>query len=424
MWTSNIFAAVALASLALPAFAQPGALDPSFGQTGTATMPLGGYATISVKIRQQPDDAILIAAATARTATDPASVPPGTIQLVRLLANGTPDTTFGSQGIASLSVRDMFIAPVDMQLQPDGKIVVADYIVEVGQYRPPHHGAVTRFNADGSLDTSFGKAGTVLLTALGGGPQDAPSVLLLQTDGKILVADSSSEFGQTVLRLNTDGAPDKGFGVGGIAQISLNGGATEALALQSDGKIVAISTVAACLLPNGTLDPRDAPGTVIASTAAQALTGGPALAVQQNDLYIEAGAAGSLLQDIQLQRFTIGNRRDKSFHDPAFHFATNAKKQNVSQDYAMAMQQDGSIVVTGRYLVSPDQKFGLARVLANGKLDSTFGAHGVLTTSFSGNNARASAVALQADGNIIVAGTAASANEATSALAVARYLGN
>jgi uncharacterized delta-60 repeat protein len=90
----------------------------------------------------------------------------------------------------------------------------------------------------------------------------------------------------------------------------------------------------------------------------------------------------------------------------------------------MAMQPDGSIVVTGRYLVAPAQKFGLARVRPNGKLDSTFGNHGVLTTSFPGNNARASAVALQADGNIIVAGTAAASNESTSSLAVARYLGN
>jgi uncharacterized delta-60 repeat protein len=217
--------------------------------------------------------------------------------------------------------------------------------------------------------------------------------------------------------------PDKGFGIGGIAQIALYGGATVALALQSDNKIIAISTTAARLLPDGELDTTDAPGTVIASTTTQALTGGPALAVQPNDRYIEASAAGSQLQNIELQRFTIANAGDKSFHDLVFHFATNAKKQNVSQDYAMAMQQDGSIVVTGRYLVAPAQKFGLARVLPNGKLDSIFGSHGVLTTSFPGNNARASAVALQADGNIIVAGTAAASNESTSSLAVARYLG-
>ena len=76
--------------------------------------------------------------------------------------------------------------------------------------------------------------------------------------------------------------------------------------------------------------------------------------------------------------------------------------------------------VTGRwtrFLKAPNEDFAMARVLPTGALDTSFGTNGVVVTPFPGHNAMATAVGLQADGNIVVAGTS------DGQLAVARYLG-
>jgi len=143
--------------------------------------------------------------------------------------------------------------------------------------------------------------------------------------------------------------------------------------------------------------------------------------VQSNDSYLVDETEGSIDQHFKLQRFNLANQLDPSFNGVEIGFdGTNTR--NASQDYAHLVQPDGSIVVAGRLLVSPDQAFGLARMLSNGTLDPTFGSEGSLTTLFPGDSSRATAITLQADGNIVAAGTADGA--ATTYLAVARYLGN
>jgi hypothetical protein len=96
------------------------------------------------------------------------------------------------------------------------------------------------------------------------------------------------------------------------------------------------------------------------------------------------------------------------------------KTTNTSQDYANIVQPNGSIVVAGRYLAGSDECFGLGRLLRNGALDTSFGSNGTVTTVFPGNNALATALALQSDGNIVAAGITGS----SGSVAVARYLGH
>jgi uncharacterized delta-60 repeat protein len=404
-----LLSALSVAALASPAMAQPGQLDPSFGNNGIAVLPISTVLTL--KSLQQPNGDILVDAAVSANATD----------IVRLLPNGAVDTTFGNQGIVSLSIpNNVFSGQGDMQLQPDGSIVVLGVVNVPVRRGPIKHGVVARFLANGAPDTSFGANGIVQLTQLGGSQSDTPRALLLQPNGQILIADFSSN--PSVTRLNSNGSVDTSFGDDGIASVpGGTDGAPQALALQSDGKILVIeykSNMAfeTRLLPNGTIDSSTTPGTVIASSAAQAqISASLPLAVQSNDDYITVQTTGPQLQQFDLQRFALTNAQDNSFKNPVIAFGSGVT--NLSQDYANIVQPNGSILAVGRFFKSPNEDFGMARVLSTGALDTGFGTKGVVVTPFPGNNALATAVALQGDGNIVVAGTS------DGELAVARYLG-
>ena len=405
-----LLSALALVALASPALAQPGQLDPSFGNNGIAVLPISTVLTL--KSLQQPNGDILVDAAVSANATD----------IIRLLPNGAIDTTFGNQGIVTLSVpNNVFSGQGDMQLQPDGSIFVLGVVNVPVRRGPIKHGVVARFLANGAPDTSFGTNGMVQLTQLGGSQGDTPSVLLLQPNGQILVADVFSS-DPSVTRLNSNGSMDTSFGDDGIASVpGGTDGAPQALALQSDGKILAIeykSNMAfeTRLLPNGTIDSNTQSGTVVASSAAQAqISASLPLAVQSNDGYITEQTTGPQLQQFDLQRFTLTNSQDHTFKSPVIAFGSGVT--NLSQDYANIVQPNGSILAVGRFFKSPNENFGMARLLSTGALDTGFGSNGVVVTPFPGNNALATAVALQADGNIVVAGTS------DGELAVARYLG-
>jgi uncharacterized delta-60 repeat protein len=170
---------------------------------------------------------------------------------VRYNANGTLDTTFGTNGkvttsIGSGSVYDyayaLGIQPVGMS---DVKIVVAGYSSNGSKY----NFALVMYNTDGSLDTGFGAALTGIVTTSIGSSYDAAHALGIQSDGtsdfKIVVAGSSangSKYNFALVRYNKDGSLDTTFGNNGIVTtpIGSNFDAAYALGIQpADGSIVA-----------------------------------------------------------------------------------------------------------------------------------------------------------------------------------------
>ena len=132
---------------------------------------------------------------------------------------------------------DFAAATAGTALQADGKIVILGT-----------DSSIARYNSDGTLDASFGSGGVVAAGALADGVD-----LLIQPDGKILVAGTSTAFDSdfSVVRFNSDGSIDTTFGGGdGKGTIHVDGTAgptaqnfPRAIALQSDGKIVVIGSV-------------------------------------------------------------------------------------------------------------------------------------------------------------------------------------
>ena len=189
---------------------------------------------------------------------------PSLFGLARLNSDGSFDTTFGSNGI----VNTAFPYPVsylgDILIQGDNKIVAAGstHTINGNGLCSPCNIALSRYNVDGSLDTSFGTSGRVVTP---GGPYNSlhGSDVTLQADNKIVVA-GHADGGGLVIRYMPDGLPDASFGSAG--QVSIPNLCPFSIAVQSNGKIVVAggttdydpsnsSHELGRLLSNGALDP-------------------------------------------------------------------------------------------------------------------------------------------------------------------------
>lgn len=174
--------------------------------------------------------------------------------LARLLADGSRDNTFGTQGLLTsvLSALGNDVAT---------SIAIASGQILIGGTLDGNF-LLARYNWDGTLDTAFASAGKALLD-IDGSTSSRAQTIRLQSDGKILVAGyagaAKNDF--AVARFLSTGALDTTFGVSGKVTLSLSGGPDQVttMAIQSDKKILlagrAGSDVAlARLLPTGALD--------------------------------------------------------------------------------------------------------------------------------------------------------------------------
>ncbi|WP_329342860.1 calcium-binding protein [Streptomyces sp. NBC_00663] len=167
----------------------------------------------------QPDGKIVVGGEVGTTRFD--------FVLLRYTASGALDTSFSGDGIERTDFGD-YESVEGLAVQPDGKIVAAGG--SGGRF------ALARYNPGGTLDTGFDGDGKVL-TAGG----SAADVKLQPGDGRIVIAGSNGSGGDfAVLRYNTDGSQDGGFGTAGVTTADFGGSdAAYGVALQPDGRIVA-----------------------------------------------------------------------------------------------------------------------------------------------------------------------------------------
>jgi len=152
--------------------------------------------------------------------------------LLRLNANGSVDTSFGSGGVVTNPFSTESHA-TSVAVQTDGRIVAAG--LSYGANGQDH--ALARYNTDGSLDTTFDGDGLQVVSV--SSDHDWAQDLAIQTDGKIVtsgIAQTETGYNTAILRFNSDGSLDSGFGTGGVVTTANGGG--HAMAIQSDGKIV------------------------------------------------------------------------------------------------------------------------------------------------------------------------------------------
>ena len=222
---------------ALARYNPDGTPDGTFGTGGQVTTDFLGNEDDAFSVLIQPDGKIVAVG----SANDPVKF--YDFAAVRYLSNGTIDTSFGVAGKVSTDFRGGgFDRAHSAALQPDGSIVAAGFAITVSG--GSENFAVARYNSSGVLDTTFSGDGRAQID-FGSCCQSAYEVLL-QSDGKIVTVgfpnSESSDSDFVVARLDSAGALDNTFGIGGKVRTSfgnLNGGALGA-ALQADGKIVAV----------------------------------------------------------------------------------------------------------------------------------------------------------------------------------------
>ena len=399
---SRLLACLVLVTASTIAMAQAGQLDSSFATNGIfATNFNNSSPVFGSSVALQSDGKILVGGEAGN---------PGVV--VRLNSNGTVDTSFASSGIFSIRFRDVQNITVGVAVQASQKIVV----VGTGL---PGGGQLIRLNTNGSEDTSFGNGGSVPL-------QVTPSLLALQSDGKIIVAGGGGGAPvATMTRYTVDGQVDTTFGNGGTAALI---GGVVGLAFQSDGKILAGSGTGFSALVPGTVARYNTDGSLDTTFGINgqiaALAGASAVAVQSNNGQIVA--AGSITSSVSLSGNVAGFGLTQVFPNgfPTFLFGTHGGAITTFPNFgsaaatSMAIQPNTFIVAAGSAIAGPQNSvFALARYVPTGQLDTTFGSGGRVTTSFGNTTSSISAIVLQSDGKIVVVGTAG------GKLVAARYLG-
>jgi uncharacterized delta-60 repeat protein len=402
-----------------------GDLDPSFGGDGRVTTNLTSGFDAGRAVAIQNDGKIVVAGS--------AGGSNGTFAVARYDTDGSLDASFGDHGRLTTDLTRGADLARGVAVQNDGKIVVA------GQTGGTHGKfALVRYDADGTLDTTFGGDGTVT-TAFPSKTQlpDGAVAVAIQPDGKIVAAGFANGNCSCVrfalARYDADGALDTTFGNDGKTTTHFKGGAdAQAMALAPEGSILVVGGnvpdvdefEVARYTPDGVVDPSfggDGKVTTDMGLGEESATGvaiqndGSIVVVGYTDLPHEGGETFGPSK-FALARYAADGTLDASFGTAGrvlTAFSTDAMPR------AIAVQNDGGILVAGE-VGGRGGRFALARYASDGSLDATFGGDGEVVTNFTRDEDAAYALALPNDQRIVAAGTAGGHG---GRFALARYLG-
>ncbi len=403
--------------LASGALAQPGVLDPAFSGNGWVATDLGSGLDFAYDVAASETDGTIVAAG-----QGPGSG--GRFAIVRYQSNGSLDSTFGGDGTVLTDFTSGYDAAFAVALQADGKIVAAGGASGAGGRI-----ALARYEADGTLDDTFGGDGKVL-TNLTSGDDYAYAMAIQSADQKIVVGGGAGGAAGrfAVARYGTDGALDGSFSDDGWTMTDFTNAYdyVDAITIQADGRIVAAGSTnyygstpkfaLARYTTNGTLD-----GTFSGDgKLTTAFPGGYAwafgVAIQDDDKIVAVGQAGS---NTALTRYHPNGTLDSTFSGDGRVTANIA----TGADYAdeVMIQADGKLVTVGTSSWgSQDTRFALARFNTGGSLDSTFSGDGkVLTNLSTGTDWGIGALLQPSDGKVVVAGRTSGGG---GRFVVARYL--
>jgi uncharacterized delta-60 repeat protein len=427
---------------ASPAAAAPGDLDRTFGHDGTVVTNLTPWnENVSDVAIRANGRIVVVGRASSRSGY-------GSFAVSRYRADGRLDIGFGGDGVVVTDVAKREDSASAVAIQPNGKIVV------VGTRTAAGHDTITvvRYRRKGALDRTFGEDGIATLDAGAASDDETGEDVAIGPDGKIVVVGTvfgTSSF--AVARLDRHGALDDTFHDDGIATADVGGelAVTSSLALQPDGEIVVAGAswsetgfdgiAVARFAADGQVDGSFGTGGIATAEFTAGSDGGGdwagGVAIQRNGRIVVAGDAGGSAEytsSFGVARFLTDGSLDPSFRGDGTARTNFTRWDDSASD--VAIQANGKIVVVGvaGYMWGSVPTFTLARYRSDGTLDPSFGDGGKLRTRVGGVQpgqqmdivgSWASAVALQADGRIVVAGDADRVNgdRIDGRFALARY---
>jgi uncharacterized delta-60 repeat protein len=413
----GFLAVLVITSWSTLALAQAGHLDPTFGNGGVVTTDFGNQTQASN-----------LATATGATIQPDGKIlvcggVPGSqgfviAAVVRYEANGSLDKSFGTSGIVTIPSLEG-VPFTSITLQPDGKILAV-----AGGFTA----SVVRYTSKGVLDSTFGTDGIVTLEFTGG---LSASGVMVQPDGNILVANGP------LFRFLPDGEFDTSFGTGGTAKTAAYPAA--GLALLPSGKILVASSV---LGTSGFISQYESDGSLDATfgIGGQLASPGTAigLALPGTGDFLAAGSltnnsvrsrSGIAASSFVVSRYLGAGVTDASFGTNGGTVTTIPQFPTVATS-GLALEPNGEIVTLGTANQPGLPVFALARYTPTGQLDTTFGTNGIVVTSFGGSlqipSVSANGLTIQPDGKIIAVGSYSifvPYHGLDTAIKVVRYLG-
>lgn len=401
-----------------------GGIDPTFGNDGVVTSDFGGGLEQIEDIAVLPDGKILAAG---HTWQEDAAGP--RFSVARYDKNGKLDKKFGKGGIVRVAlVEEQFdySEARGLAVQPDGKFILVGTAHNPQMYHSTF--GMVRFNANGTLDKTFGKGG-IVLTPLdditGFGHDQEAFAVAVAADGKIVVVGETAGYPAdfAVVRYDSKGRLDKKFGKNGLVTTDFGGDdSASALAIQPDGKIVVAGNgvmgdndyAIARYNPDGKLDRsfgeggkatvdflggKDWPYGVHVREDGKVIVGGFAQFgapecgwYPEDDLVVTCELYGTAL--VQLNE---DGTPDMDFGDKGRIISDFVSS---SSGYSMAVREDGKIALGGSI---GNDDFIVAVYNPDGTIDESFAGGGAQRLDIGGTD-RVYALAFQEDGKLVAGG--------------------
>jgi uncharacterized delta-60 repeat protein len=296
---------------------------------------------------------------------------------------------------------------------PDGKVLhlgMMTFAQGVGRE------SITRYNADGTLDNSFGDHGKLVLTWAADANPSASSLvagsglLSVQADGSLLLArptgfDAGADL--QLVRLTASGQVDATFGTAGVAT-AIDGGTPRFVALQADGKILVATDQGALggrtrqanvmrFNANGTLDGSFGTGGRVTETNGDGKVYSRSLTITPDGKIVLLGDQSTDASEDFVIRYNADGTRDNSFNG-------TGKQTLLATTMGILLDGDGRIVTSGYTTANGRDYIFSQRVNADGTIDAGYGDAGRATIRVDAKNYVAQAMTLTPDGDLIIAG--------------------
>lgn len=406
--------ATALTLLPAPAaLAAAGDLDASFGASGKLDFTFVTSETTWLADVVAASDGSFIAVG---TTVGTGSAPPA-LALARFDDTGTRDTSYGTNGLTTVTESGYFLEPTTAALAANGKLIVAGNrrngdMSETGLF-------VARFDTDGDLDTTFDSDG-ILTREVGTGEEETITDLVIDGDGRLVIGaavwgPSEMDGWFTVLRLLASGSPDTTFDSDGEAR--MDAGTEDApleLAIEADDEILAVAggfdsssraqLMVVKLTEAGALDTGFGtnglakttfgtgvnvwPSSVSIDGSGRAVVAGQGSVEYPTSTWTETGA---------FARFTTSGGLDTTFDSDGM-----ATRGSSATPLRVRVAPDGKILFAGSAVIGSGRGFAVGRLLSGGAFDTGFASTGMAVTSDSSANAWVLEIA---DGHALAAGT-------------------
>lgn len=387
------------------AAATPGTLDPTFGNAGTVVT--NGDGT--------PDDAVLQSNGDILVTVDSGTA----AGVLRYLPSGKLDPAFGTDGFAAISSSSLILGASGIAVQANGDILVASGATKASD--AVQGVAVERLRPTGSPDPTFGTDGVAFMQLAAGEP--AAPAIVREPNGDVLVGGDvfvvmkrDDFFEGIVARFTSSGAPDNTFGNGG-AVTSPALGQINTLGVGAAGDIFTLPT-AAEISPTGTIDASVTQSSIFASSS-----GGPDAfqsdgnSVQTSTVFIHKDD-----NEVETQGVLASGASNPNFAASEIHYTPVNPNSSRDSGSEIAVEPNGDVVVAGAHFLG-NSLFGLARFTVTGALDPTFGSAGTLTTDIQGDESVDAGLLIQPNGDIIAVGFTEDNSTGVSGVALARYIG-